>query len=99
MPLHTEEKIGIVGEFAVKARFQGGGSSHINPTFTDNLLEEMRKIGGNRVFYTKGFEVNAETLSKELLEEAIAVASSVDKLVICAGLPETYETEEWTAHI
>ncbi len=93
LPLHTEEKIGIVGEFAVKARFQGGGSSHINPTFTDNLLEEMRKIGGNRVFYTKGFEVNAETLSKELLEEAIAVASSVDKLVICAGLPETYETE------
>ncbi len=93
LPLHTGEKIGIIGEFAVKARFQGGGSSHVATAFADNLLEEMRKTGGSNVFYAKGFEVNAETLSKELLEEAIALASGVDKLVICAGLPEAYETE------
>lgn len=55
LPLAKTEKIALIGEFAVKSRIQGGGSSHINPTFLDTLLEEMQKRGGDAVLYEKDF--------------------------------------------
>ncbi|WP_455538877.1 glycoside hydrolase family 3 C-terminal domain-containing protein [Terrisporobacter sp.] len=35
LPLDKEKKIAVIGEFAKNARFQGGGSSHVNATKTD----------------------------------------------------------------
>lgn len=72
LPLAKTEKIALIGEFAVKSRIQGGGSSHINPTFLDTLLEEMQKRGGDAVLYEKGFSVDAESLDEAELERAIA---------------------------
>ena len=93
LPLAKTEKIALIGEFAVKSRIQGGGSSHINPTFLDTLLEEMQKRGGDAVLYEKGFSVDAESLDEAELERAIAAAKAADKVVLCMGLPESYETE------
>lgn len=93
LPLHQAEKIGVVGEFAVKARIQGGGSSHINPTFTDCILDEMKKTGGKLVSFAKGFAMDRDCLDKGMVEEAIQLAKESDKLVVCMGLPESYETE------
>ena len=31
LPLNTDRKVAYIGEFAEKPRYQGGGSSHINP--------------------------------------------------------------------
>ncbi|MFB4268443.1 glycoside hydrolase family 3 C-terminal domain-containing protein [Nonomuraea sp. GTA35] len=44
--------IAVVGPFATEPRFQGGGSSHINPTRVDIPLEEIRKLAGNRTVTT-----------------------------------------------
>lgn len=93
LPLHQAERIGVVGEFAVKARLQGGGSSHINPTFTDCILDEMKKTGGELVSFAKGFTMDQDCLDKKMAEEAIRLAKESDKLVVCMGLPESYETE------
>ena len=41
LPLKAEDKVVVIGEFAEKPRFQGGGSSHINTTFLDKPLEEL----------------------------------------------------------
>lgn len=93
LPLNLTEKIGVVGEFAVKARLQGGGSSHINPTFTDCILDEMRKTGGELVSFAKGFAMDQDCLDENMVKEAIQLAKESDKLVVCMGLPESYETE------
>ena len=93
LPLNQTEKIGVVGEFAVKARLQGGGSSHINPTFTDCILDEMRKTGGELVSFAKGFAMDQDCLDENMVKEAIQLAKESDKLVVCMGLPESYETE------
>ncbi|MEV0199129.1 glycoside hydrolase family 3 C-terminal domain-containing protein [Nonomuraea sp. NPDC050691] len=44
--------IAVVGPFAGEPRFQGGGSSHINPTRVDSPLEEIRKLAGDRAVTT-----------------------------------------------
>ena len=59
----------------------------------DTLLEEMQKRGGDAVLYEKGFSVDAESLDEAELERAIAAAKAADKVVLCMGLPESYETE------
>ncbi len=91
LPLKAEDKVVVIGEFAEKPRFQGGGSSHINTTFLDKPLEELKKLGN--VEYVKGFACAAEECDANLLAEAVEAASRADKVVICAGLPEVYETE------
>ncbi len=93
LPLGRKEYIGVVGEFAVNPRYQGGGSSHIEPTMLDTLLDKMTEIGGDHVSYAKGFTANEDASDPQLFQEALELAGTVDKLVICAGLPEKYETE------
>ncbi|MEV0228137.1 glycoside hydrolase family 3 C-terminal domain-containing protein [Nonomuraea sp. NPDC050786] len=44
--------IAVVGPFATEPRFQGGGSSHVNPTRVDIPLEEIRKLAGDRTVTT-----------------------------------------------
>ena len=41
LPLHRGEKVALLGEFAVKPRYQGGGSSHINSTKVTSLREAL----------------------------------------------------------
>lgn len=93
LPLLEDESVGLIGEFAVKSRIQGGGSSHINPTASSCLLDEMARDEKRKLLYAKGYSLKDETLLTDLVDEAIEVAKQVDKLVICMGLPESYETE------
>ncbi|KAA8787302.1 glycoside hydrolase family 3 protein, partial [Paenibacillus amylolyticus] len=41
LPLNTEDSIAVIGAFAQHPRYQGGGSSHIEPTKLDNIYEEI----------------------------------------------------------
>ncbi|MBB2910270.1 beta-glucosidase [Streptosporangium becharense] len=53
-------RIAVVGAFAAEPRFQGGGSSHINPARVDTALEEIRVLAGSRgqsVTYAPGFTI------------------------------------------
>lgn len=53
LPIGPEIRtIAVVGPFATEPRFQGGGSSHINPTRVDSPLDEIRKLAGNRTVTT-----------------------------------------------
>lgn len=109
LPLKRKGRIGVFGVFAKKARYQGGGSSHINPVRVDVPLEALRKASGSetRIFYAQGyasdkrdgvfsekpFQSNADIPDGKLIAEAVEVASRVDVAVIYAGLPESYESE------
>lgn len=94
-----KNKVAVIGEFAQKPRFQGGGSSHINTQQVSNALEAFHSAGLN-VMYAKGFEAEPnkdETIAKitadRLAQEALSVARSCGTVIFFAGLPDSYECE------
>ncbi|WP_068786264.1 glycoside hydrolase family 3 C-terminal domain-containing protein [Paenibacillus phocaensis] len=95
LPLRKEGTIAVIGEFAEKPRYQGGGSSHVNPTRLDLALEEMGKIAGDRttLVYSKGFELDRDDVNAELLRDAVRKAENADTAVLFIGLPDRYESE------
>lgn len=95
LPLRKEGTIAVIGEFAEKPRYQGGGSSHVNPTRLDLALEEMGKIAGDRttIVYSPGFELGRDDVNAELLRDAVSKAANADTAVLFIGLPDRYESE------
>ena len=91
LPLSAEEKIVFIGEFAAKPRFQGGGSSHINSYKVSNILDSVS--GLTNVTYVKGFCSDGDIYDEALAKEAIEAAKTADKVVIFAGLPDSFESE------
>lgn len=94
LPLKKEGSVAIIGEFAVKPRYQGGGSSHINPTKLENIYEEIEKAAlGVEVRYAKGYDLKSDLVDEQLIEEAKEVAKQSDKAVLFIGLPDRFESE------
>lgn len=95
LPLKQGMKIAVIGEFAVKPRYQGGGSSHVNPTQLDEPLAELKKLAGEgtEIRYAEGFSIAQDTLDPEQLREALEAAAWADVVVVFAGLPDRYESE------
>jgi beta-glucosidase len=95
LPLKKSSSIAVLGAFANTPRYQGGGSSHINPSKLDNVLNEIRKSSANAdaVCFAMGFELESDNTDEKLLLEAKEVASMVEVAVIFAGLPDRYESE------
>jgi beta-glucosidase len=96
LPLAKDAKLAVIGEFAATARYQGAGSSMINPTRLDNALDEIRAVATGDVSYAQGFS-NALNVSRDeastLREEAVAAASGADTAVVFLGLPARLESE------
>lgn len=95
LPLKKEGNIAVIGAFAVNSRYQGGGSSHINPTMLDNTIDEIKAIAGSdaNITYAEGFDLKSDENNEKLLNEAREAASKSDAAVIFAGLPDRYESE------
>ena len=60
LPLKKEGTLAVIGAFAKNPRFQGGGSSHINPTKVDSALEEIKKLAGDsmNIIYADGYRLD-----------------------------------------
>ncbi|HEY4390854.1 MAG TPA: glycoside hydrolase family 3 C-terminal domain-containing protein [Paenibacillus sp.] len=95
LPLSKGKKIAVIGEFAQKPRYQGGGSSHIKPTKIEVPFEEIKKLAGDSasVVYAQGFHIDKDDPDAALVEEAKKLACKADVAVIIAGLPDRYESE------
>jgi len=95
LPLRKEGKIAVIGEFAVKPRYQGSGSSHINPTHLDQALDEIRILAGDQaeVTYAAGYDLDSDEVKEELVQEAVRIASEADVVILFTGLPDRYESE------
>lgn len=99
LPLSADQKVAVIGAFATEPRFQGAGSSLINPTRVDTALAEMRSIGGDNVSYAAGFAVEGGAIAAsgrsadELRAEAAAVAAAADVAIVLLGLPAAEESE------
>lgn len=88
LPLKDDESIAVIGEFARSPRFQGGGSSHINPTRLDTVVDAF----GDRATFSPGYTLDG-TDGASLRDEAAALAAEKDVAVVLLGLPESAESE------
>lgn len=95
LPFKKGETLAVIGAFARSPRYQGGGSSHVNPSELDDILEQVRKASGgpSRVTYSEGYKLEVDDIDDELIYEAMKRAATADAAVIFAGLPERYESE------
>ena len=87
LPLQQGAKIAVIGAMAKELRYQGAGSSHINPT---GLSQPLDFLPG--AIYASGCDDRGDT-TDALLDEARAAAEQAEVAVIFAGLPDRYESE------
>lgn len=87
LPLKEGQSVALIGHMAKELRFQGAGSSHINPTQITNPVDAMPALP-----YTPGCDGWGDTTDK-LIAEAVELAKSVEVPVVFAGLPGRYESE------
>jgi len=92
LPLTKKDKVAFIGGFIRDIRYQGGGSSHINPNFLDQIADIRTEYSENTSL-AKGFELNQDVDVDILIQEAVGVSKKVDKVVLILGLPESHEAE------
>lgn len=88
--------VAVIGEFARTPRYQGAGSSKVNPTRVDDALTALTVAlaPGVDVAFAAGFGVDDDGADHDaLLAEAVALAGEVDTVVVFLGLPASHESE------
>lgn len=93
LPLKKDQSLAVIGAFAKNPRIQGGGSSHINPSFISTPYDALKDIYKEKLTYAKGYELESDELNQSLIDEAIAVAKKASQVIIFAGLPDLFESE------
>jgi len=92
LPL-KDQKIAVIGHSAKEPHYQGGGSSHINPTRVDIPLDEIKKYAGEgSVSFAEGY-TNQDIYDQSLIDQACQAAGSSDAAVLFLALPESKESE------
>jgi beta-glucosidase len=97
LPLQPQEgsTVAVIGEFARTPRFQGAGSSQVNPTKVDVALDELQSALGARaeVRFAAGFGIGTTENDGHLLREAVELAGEADHVLVFLGLPGEDESE------
>ena len=92
LPLAAGTRVALVGDFAETPRYQGAGSSAVNPTRVDSLLGLIGETDLELVGFEPGFERHGgESASKRAA--ALDLAAHADVVLLCLGLDEAIETE------
>ncbi|MGM0844835.1 MAG: beta-glucosidase [Bacillota bacterium] len=92
LPLKPGTKVAVIGDFAKTPRYQGAGSSLINPYKLSNPLHSLHNSSLDIVGYAQGFKRMGEKSSK-LVNEATSLAESSETVLLFIGLDESKEAE------
>lgn len=92
LPLGSEEKICVIGDFAQTPRYQGAGSSVVNPTKLDNILECLPEYSLKYIGFAQGYDRYGKIKNK-LENEAVRLATKADTVLFFTGLDEVSEAE------
>ena len=92
LPLKHGKKVALIGDFALTPRYQGAGSSMVNPTRVDSLKDAMEAAELDMVGYCAGYERSGKP-NKAYLDEAVSQAKMADVVILCIGLDESSESE------
>ncbi len=93
LPLAPDAAVAVIGELARSPRYQGAGSSLINPTRLDNALDELRVNGGaDKVTFAAGYAADGAD-APALVAEAVEAAAAASVAVVFIGVPAEQESE------
>ena len=92
LPLKKTESVALIGGFMDEPRYQGGGSSAINPIYISTLYNELMSMN-IRLAYAKGYNEDDIIPNKRLIEAAVMASRGRDKVIIMIGLPRIIESE------
>lgn len=91
LPLRANP-IALIGDMAKNPRYQGAGSSTVNPYKLENAYDCFVEKNVN-IVYAKGYERTETEEDSKLIQEAVKVAKECEVAIIFAGLTENYESE------
>ncbi len=92
LPLKESERIAVIGELFDKPRYQGSGSSMINPKFLSSPKTAFEKHGV-RFVYQKGYKANENDVDLKLIHEAVEAAREYETVFLSLGLTDYSESE------
>ena len=92
LPLSDDDDIALIGELARTSRYQGSGSSRINPYKLVSLTEAMTAEGKKFVF-APGYSTDNANPDENLITQAVELARTKNTVVVAIGLTEDYECE------
>ena len=92
LPLAAGAKVAILGDFAKNPRYQGAGSSMVNSTQVDVLLDKLIDSELNVIGYQQGFDRHGKP-DAALQKSACELATQADTVILCMGLDEIAESE------
>ncbi len=92
LPVKAGQKVAVIGELAASPRFQGAGSSVINPTKLDNALDSLKALGVD-LTYARGYDKGKDAVDETLTAEAVKAASEADVALLFIGLTDEFEGE------
>lgn len=93
LPLKKGTKVAVIGDFAKTPRYQGAGSSLVNPAKApEAILDIIRESGLEMVSYSQGYVRNRKP-KRKLIEEAQQATKNAEVVLIFAGLDEISESE------
>ena len=92
LPLAAKTKVAIVGDFAKDARYQGAGSSVVNPLHVDQILDVIKEYPLSYVGFEPGFKRYGKK-SQKLIDKAVKLAEKADVILLFCGLDEVTEAE------
>lgn len=92
LPIDHNEKITVIGSLAQTIRYQGAGSSRINPY---NLVSFIDYLNSHKLKYEykEGYTLSNDGYDEKLFNEAIESAKSSEKVIMFVGLTDSYECE------
>ena len=92
LPINPTQKVAIIGEFAQKPRYQGAGSSVVNPQKMETTLEVVEDYPIKLTGYAPGYK-RGGVVDDQLEEEALALAEKSETVLLYVGLDEIFESE------
>ena len=92
LPLAMGTKVAVIGDFAKNPRYQGAGSSMVNSTQVDVLLDKLIDSELNVIGYQQGFDRHGKP-DAALQKSACELATQADTVILCMGLDEIAESE------
>lgn len=91
LPVGAGMKVAVIGELSRTPRFQGAGSSQINPTKVESALDELRAFDSS-ISFAAGYDNDGGQTDAQAAE-AVAVASAAETVLLFLGVPAAQESE------
>ncbi|MCD8009444.1 MAG: glycoside hydrolase family 3 C-terminal domain-containing protein, partial [Lachnospiraceae bacterium] len=92
LPIAEGTRVAVIGDFAAAPRYQGAGSSLVNPTKLESMLDVIGDFPLEMTSFARGY-LRTGPANAGLVAEAVEAAGEADVVLLYLGLDEISESE------